>query len=127
MSHHSLSALQRKKFNKIKLLPLTNYLQIWRKHLLERLSVVTRSLDEASNLQVGKELAEMTLTRLIIFNKRRGGEAAKIQLSSFENRPDWNTTSVEGIKSTLQPVEKELCKSYSTLNDYLKLKHDYIH
>lgn len=69
------SALQRKKFNKIELLPVTNDLEILRKYLLDQLSVLTRSLEEASKLQVWKELhvAVATLNLLIIFNKRRGG------------------------------------------------------
>ena len=116
-SHHSLSALQRNIFNKIELLPVTNDLEILRKYLLDRLLVLTRSLEETPNFQVCKELAEMTL---IIFKKRRGGEAAKLQVLPFGNRPDWNATSVELINKTLQPIEKELFKRYSTLNNYLK-------
>ena len=116
ISHHSLPMLQSKKFNKIELLPVTSYLEILRKYLLDQLSVLTRSLGEVTNLHVLKELPEMTLTCLIIFNKRCGGEAAKLEVSSFENRPDWNATSVELINNTLQPIEKELCKRYISYN-----------
>ena len=45
-----------------------------------------------TDICVWKELAEMTLPRLIIFNKRHWGETAKFKVSSFENRPDWNAT-----------------------------------
>ena len=45
-------------------------LEILRKYLLDQLSV-SRSLQEVTDICVWKELAEMTLTLLIIFNKRQ--------------------------------------------------------
>jgi len=35
-----------------------------------------------------RALAEIVLARLVVFNKRRGGEPAKMILSQFVNRPD---------------------------------------
>ena len=116
ISHPSLSMLQSKKFNKIELLPVTSDLEILRKYLLDQLSGLTKSLEEVTDISIWKELAETTLTRLIIFNKRRGGEAAKLKVSSFINRPDWKATSIELISNTLQPIEKELCKRYINYN-----------
>ena len=110
ISHHSLSTLHRRKFNKIELLPLTRDLESLHKHLLQQISVQSKALREVPTQQRWKELAEATLARLIIFNKRHGGEASKILVSAFQTRPDWKDASSELIESSLQPIEKELSK-----------------
>ena len=110
ISHHSLSTLHGRKFNKIELLPLTKDLEILRKHLLKQIAALSKALKEVPTLQGWKQLAEATLTRLIIFNKRRGGEASKLLTSSFQARPNWKEASSQLIVNSLQPIEKELCK-----------------
>ena len=77
--------LQSKKFNKIKLLPVTSDLEILRKYLLDQLSVSPRSLQEVTDIPVWKELAEMTLNLLIIFNKRSGRKTPKLKVLLSEH------------------------------------------
>ena len=110
ISHHSLTTLHGRKFNRIDLLPLTEDLEKLRKHLLQRISVLMKALKENPTLHRWGELAETTMTRLIIFNKRRGGEASKMLLTNFQTRPDWKQCSSTAIESSLQPIERELCK-----------------
>ncbi|XP_068739208.1 uncharacterized protein [Montipora capricornis] len=45
-----------------------------------------------------------------MFNKRRGGEASRMLLKSYLNRPDWNQVNNPEIMSTLSEFEKELSK-----------------
>ena len=45
---------------------------------------------------------------LIIFNKRRGGEASKLLLSAYQRRPNWNEEVNRELESTLSPVEQHL-------------------
>jgi len=85
ISHRSFSMLQSKKFNKIKLLPVTSDLEILRKYLLDQLSVSPRSLQEVTDIPVWKELAEMTLNLLIIFNKRSGRKTPKLKVLLSEH------------------------------------------
>ena len=110
ISHRCLSALHQRKFNQTELLPLTSDLEVLRKHLLKQIAELSKTLREAPTLQVWKQLAEATLTRLIIFNKRRGGEASKLLISSFKSRPNWKKAAPQLIEDSLQPIEKELCK-----------------
>ena len=78
ISHLSMSTLYGRRFNKIELLPLTKGLEIFHKYLCKQISILSKSLIEVPTLQSWKELAETTPTRLIVFNKRRGGEASKL-------------------------------------------------
>ena len=75
-------------------------------------AVLMKALKENPTLHSWRELAETTMTRLIIFNKRCGGEASKMLLTNFQARPDWKQCSSTAIESSLQPIERELCKRY---------------
>lgn len=55
------------------------------------------------------KLAQITLSRLITFNKRRGNAAAQMLVEKFKKRPDWKKGNTE-IMSTLNPIEKQLMK-----------------
>ena len=111
MHKSSLSTLHRIKFNEIELvLPLTKDPEILQNYLLNQIATLSETLREVPTLQVWKQLAEATLTRLIIFNKRCGGEVAKLLISSLKPRPNWKEAAPELIKDSLQLIEKELCK-----------------
>ena len=110
ISHHSQTTLHGRKFNQIDLLPLTEGLEKLQKHLLQRISVLMKAIKENPTLHSWGELAETTITPLIIFNKRRGAEASKMLLTNFQTRPDWKQCSSAARESSLQPIERELCK-----------------
>ena len=98
ISYHSLGTLYKRKFNKPDLLPVTEDLEVLRKHLLQKIVTCTETLKAAPTIQNWGELAETTLCRVITFNKRRGGEVSKMLLSSFVERPDWKKTATKGIE-----------------------------
>jgi len=54
-------------------------------------------------------LAEQTLAKVTTFNKRRGGEAARILLCEFTDWPAWHENCMSEFQATLSPMEKELC------------------
>ena len=83
VSHHYLSSLSTSKFNKVQLLPLANDLDKLRKFVLVEMSSSVQLLEEQLQLQAWSDLAQATLARLVMFNKRRGGEASKMLLSSY--------------------------------------------
>ncbi len=56
-----------------------------------------------------QNLARVVLSSLILFNKRRGEEPAKMLLKKYEDRADWRQANEELIAS-LKPVEKILMK-----------------
>jgi hypothetical protein len=68
----ALNHLALKKHNKPQVLPLTSDLLAVRKYIVERISVLTKKVTSNPTKENWRELAEICLTRLIMFNKRRG-------------------------------------------------------
>ena len=68
------------------------------------------SLRKQPNIEDWSLLAQATLTRLVMFNKRRGGEASKLPLEAYENRPDWGLVNSSEIMKSLNKFERELSK-----------------
>ena len=110
VSHHSLSSLSTSKFNKVQLLPLADDLDKLRKFVLVKMSSGVQLLEEEPRRQAWNDLAQATLARLVMFNKRRGGEASKMLLDSYQNRPDWTKVNNPEIMSALSSFERELSR-----------------
>ena len=107
ISHHSLTTLHGRKFDNVDLLPLKD-LGTLPKHLLNKMNDYVKALTEYPSLRTWGKLADITLCRVIILNKRRGGEASKMFVCSFANRPHWQQHSTREIQKSLQPIEMEL-------------------
>ena len=60
-------------------------------------------------------VAMVTLAGLILFNKRRGEEPAKLQVKAFLCRPSWEDGNEEILK-TFTKFELALMKRYVTLS-----------
>ena len=118
VSHHSLSALSTSKFNKVQLLPLADDLEKLRKYVLLKMSSSVQLLEEKPKLEAWSDLAQATLARLVMFNKRRGGEASKMLLESYLNRPDWTKVNSPEIMSALSSFEKELSRRQVKIRNY---------
>lgn len=110
VSHHSLSTLEAGKFNKVELLPLADDLEKLRKSILSKISSTTQVLAEQPQVEAWSHLAQATLARLVIFNKRRGGEASKMLTESYLHRPDWKQVNNSEIMASLSGFERELSR-----------------
>ena len=53
---------------------------------------------------------KVAVTRAILFNKRRGGEACRIFVSDYKDRPSWRSAAIQEVTESLKSVEQELCK-----------------
>ncbi|KAF5269754.1 hypothetical protein FQR65_LT17931 [Abscondita terminalis] len=53
-------------------------------------------------------LAKLTLSRIILFNKRRSGESAKITIENYNSRSAWGDENTEELKNSLSDVERKL-------------------
>ena len=121
VSHHSLNSLSTSKFNKVQLLPLADDLDKLRKFVLVKMFSSVKQLEEQPQLQAWSDLAQATLARLVIFNKRRAGEASKMLLNSPLSRPDWTKVNNPEIMSALSSFERELSRrQVKILNHYLE-------
>ncbi|XP_038062636.1 uncharacterized protein LOC119733132 [Patiria miniata] len=111
VSHHALRTLQEARRNNPKLLPLTEDVVQLSKYIKNHVAVRHRELQKAVNKDVPKawtELAELLLTQIIVFNRKRPGEVSKMTLSDYSKCASGTTCVVDGALSAL---EKALCKA----------------
>ena len=110
ISSLALATLKTKKFNKPAALPVTSDLLVLKKYLDEQMVGLTKELSENANSALWKSLAEVTMTRITLFNKRRSNEVAKMLRTSYQKRSRWTANMNEEILNNLKPVEKVLLK-----------------
>ena len=110
VSHHSLTTLSTRKFNKVNVLPLAEDLEKLRQYIDKNMSLAMESLKKNPNLDDWSLLAKATLTRLVMFNKRRVGETSKLPLDTYINRPDWSVVNSNEVTKSLNRFEQELSK-----------------
>ena len=110
ISHHSANTLNRRKFNKVNVLPLAEDLAKLRAYIDLKQSGSFRSLEKYGRLADWKLLAQTTLTRMFIFNKRRGGEVSRLPLQDYQTRPNWDSVNSAEIAKSLDKFERALSK-----------------
>ena len=104
------SSLKLAKMNKVQELPNRQDLDKLRHYQTSRIQTLTEEVQQCPQYQAWRELSEVTLSRLTLFNKRRGGEAAQLQVSQYLERPKWQASCNAEISSSLKPVERELLR-----------------
>ncbi|KAM9699286.1 uncharacterized protein ACNS7B_008355 [Menidia menidia] len=113
ISSASLRTLQESKWNAPLLLPFTkdvqmlhSYLDVQQQHLYDKLMTMTSP-------QTWAELAKVTLTQVILFNRRRAGEVSKMPLSAFLSLNPSHPQ--EDINEALSDLEKRLCQHFKRI------------
>jgi sulfur relay (sulfurtransferase) DsrF/TusC family protein len=110
ISSAALATFKYRRYNNPDVLPLTDDLLKLKTYQEKMLSILTTSLAETPEYTTWRQLLEIVYSRVVIFNKRRCGETAKLLLSAFENRPSWQQSANDQIVGTLKPLEQELLK-----------------
>ncbi|XP_054865957.1 uncharacterized protein LOC118470098 isoform X2 [Amphiprion ocellaris] len=111
VSHTALASLSKSKFNKPSTLPFTEDVQRLHQYLEKKSADAVENLKEHTSPQSYGELARVTLTQIIIFNRRRAGEVSKMTLESFEKR-DQTELHVD-IAAGLSQFEQTLARHFS--------------
>ncbi|XP_028415486.1 uncharacterized protein LOC114538508 [Dendronephthya gigantea] len=101
-----------KKTNKPDVLPLTSDLMKLRDYLLEAIKKGTENLRRDRNKENFRVLSEVCLARLIMFNKRRGGETARMKLKAYQSRCNWREHQNQEVFQSLSVSEKQLCEKF---------------
>lgn len=109
MSKCALATIGQRKTNSVQLLPLTQDLVALQNFQLRTMNELCLQLSNFPSTELWKKLAKVSLSRLIVFNKRRGGEAARMHLSTYVSRPDWRAPRTEEFKAALSGIERKLC------------------
>ena len=68
-----------------------------------------KKLPSSSNGKNYAALVDATLSRIIIFNKRRGGETARLLITSYHHDSSTSDSGISDIESTLSQTERQLC------------------
>ncbi|KAI3355954.1 hypothetical protein L3Q82_004240 [Scortum barcoo] len=111
VSHTALTTLNEGHFNKPSTLPFTEDVQRLHQHLEKTADLASEVLEKTPTQQVYAELCKATLAKIILFNRRRGGEVAKMQLKSFLERD--TTVLHTDVAAGLTKFEQKLCKHFS--------------
>ncbi|XP_070537215.1 uncharacterized protein [Ptychodera flava] len=100
------SSAQEKKRNKPKYLPLVEDVVKLNQYLKTAAISTYADLKERPSQEAWQKLRDITLTQLILFNRKRSGEAERMTVKDFRN-----VRASEGIDtSLLSEWEKSLCK-----------------
>jgi hypothetical protein len=108
MSCPSFATLRIRNYNTPVELPSTSDLMKLKAYREEQLKKYTLKLKLEPEYKYWRSLAEVVLTRLVVFNKRRASEPAKLEFAQYLSRPNWIRESNKELISNLQPVEKKL-------------------
>ncbi|XP_033126529.1 uncharacterized protein LOC117124408, partial [Anneissia japonica] len=111
VSHHALRTLEEAKRNNPKLLPLTEDVVKLSKYLQNQAKtnheVLLKSGAEIQKTWV--KLAEILLSQIIVFNRKRPGEVSRMTLNDYNKCVRGETCILDGALSV---VEKALCKNF---------------
>ncbi|KAL1252247.1 hypothetical protein QQF64_020043 [Cirrhinus molitorella] len=107
VSHTALTTLNEGRFNKPSTLLFTEDVQRLYQHLENAVNSASESLKQMASPQVYGELCKATLAKIILFNRRRGGEVAKMQLKGLLER---DTAPLhKDVAVGLTKFEQKLC------------------
>ncbi|KAJ8909473.1 hypothetical protein NQ315_012787 [Exocentrus adspersus] len=107
MSSNALATLQSRKLSSL----LTGDLIKLSKFLEFMIQETNNDMEREKSFQNWSELASLTLSHIILFNKRRSGEAARMKIEHYTTRPSWQSKGVAEIKESLTEFETKLANS----------------
>lgn len=116
ISSNALSSLFKRKLNAGQLLPVTSDLLKCNTHIRTELEKAQTALIKCSTAENWSRLAKLILCRIILFNKRRAGEASKMTLEQYSSRPSWSQQTTEELKTSLTPYELKLAERHVIVN-----------
>ena len=105
----ALATLKEKRWNKPPLIPLTGDVQELHQYLDTELASRKARLQVEASPMTHKAFAEVVLSRLMLFNRRRQGEAGRMTIEDFSKRRA--PKADDDVVDCLSPLEKELATS----------------
>ncbi|XP_071828763.1 uncharacterized protein [Apostichopus japonicus] len=101
------TTLEERKWNKPNMLPLSEDIRQLHAKLSEVIEEKQKLLALSDDVTAWYALAEATLSKLILFNRRRSGEVQRIKLADFERR--CHDQGNDDVMDSLSSWEKTLC------------------
>lgn len=108
ISGAALGTLQQAKWNKPQVLPFTQDVSLLHKFLATERAKCMKDLEEEPNMKSFGNLAKVTLTQVVLFNRRRQGEVSKMEFQAFasRNRTELNPDIMMGLSEFERKVAK---------------------
>lgn len=104
----ALATLKTNKFQKPDILPITEDLVKFREFLLSKMESLIPQLESNNMYNEWRELCEVMMCSVLLFNKRRGSEAAKLLITSYRTRPNWAEIGNQEIIQSLPALQRKL-------------------
>ena len=108
ISHAALETLRIHKYNKPSRIPLAEDLKALSSYLKKRAKEIT-VLPEISQIE-WRDLCEVTLAQIVLFNKRRAGEAERLEVRQYLDGLQNSKTMQTEILESLSPLERKLAE-----------------
>ena len=113
VSSHALRSLHLRKFNKPVVLPLAEDVKKLHQYLTANAEASRLSLCQEPTVNAWSELCQLTLAQIVTFNRRRGGEAQRMLLSTYSTA---NENLGTDVTKCLSQVEQALCKEFRVVH-----------
>ncbi|XP_041815524.1 uncharacterized protein LOC121622685 isoform X2 [Chelmon rostratus] len=112
MSRRAWTNLEEDRWNKKEMLPVTEDVMKLNKVLKATEEAAKQELLDGPNAKAYRTLSECLLSQIILFNRRRQGEAGKITLSTYMNRAadDPNEDIMKGLSKLEQDLSHEFTR-----------------
>ncbi|KAL0152203.1 hypothetical protein M9458_051926 [Cirrhinus mrigala] len=111
ISHRARTNLEENKWNKKEMIPLTEDIITLQKYLKSTEENAREKLIQGPDPKAYSMLSETLLSQIILFNRRRQGEAAKMLLQTYESK---NIDALnEDVMQCLSKLEKDLSKDFT--------------
>jgi len=118
ISSHAYQTLALRKGNKLELLQCVEDVVKLAKYQEQEIARLNENLSQNHLSSTWLQLAEHTLTRIVVFNKCRIGEASKMLIGDFSSRCSWYDSGMDDFRASLSPFEKNL----SEMMDLVKIQ-----
>jgi len=109
VSRLALKTLKDDQRNKPDLIPITSDLVKLKTYLQQSARECSEALNSIPNVGNYMNLVDVILSRIILFNKRRGGETGRMLISSYQQCGLTPQSGLNDIEKTLSSTEQKLC------------------
>ncbi|XP_052474111.1 uncharacterized protein LOC128030478 [Carassius gibelio] len=111
ISAGAITTLKEAKWNTPQIIPFTQDVKVLHTHLEKKHNELLSKLRSCPSADSYAALAKVTLSQVILFNRRREGEVSRMLLSAFKSRD--SSELHEDIAICLSEFERKLCLHFS--------------
>ena len=97
-------------------MPITSDIRISLQFLSDEIRKYLEELDQYKTIEIWISLSKNVLAFIIVFNRRREGEASKLKLETYTQKPNYEEMETDTYFQILTTIEQYLCKNYSYMS-----------